>query len=146
MNSWRDVLTANQSQYLDELIELLRIPSVSTDEASVGEVKRTADWVAARLKHASLENVSISPTGVHACVYGDWLHAPGKPTILIYGHFDVQPADPFELWDSPPFEPVVKDGRIYARGTSDMKGNLLLSIIGAEATLKASGKLPADAR
>jgi acetylornithine deacetylase/succinyl-diaminopimelate desuccinylase-like protein len=146
MNSWRDVLSDHQPKYIDELIELLRIPSVSTDEASMGEVKRTADWVAARLKRAGLENVEISPTGVHACVYGDWLHADGKPTILIYGHFDVQPADPIELWNSPPFEPVIKDGRIYARGTSDMKGNLLLSVIAVEALLQATGELPVNVK
>ena len=142
--SWQEILESNQSQYLDELIELLRIPSVSTDEASIDEVKRAAVWVATRLRRAGMENVEILPTGVHSCVYGDWLNAPGKPTVLIYGHFDVQPPDPLDLWDSPPFEPVIKNGRIYARGASDMKGNLLLSLIAAEALLKSKGSLPVN--
>jgi len=135
-----------KQQYVDELIDLLRIPSVSTDEASRGDVKRAAVWVAERLKRAGMEHVEILPTGVHSCVYGDWLHAAGRPTVLIYGHFDVQPPDPLELWDSPPFEPAVKDGRIYARGASDMKGNLLLSIIGVETLIASNGRLPINVK
>ena len=149
MNStftWQEILGANQAQALEELVEFLRIPSVSTSESSVGEVARAASWVSDRLKRAGMENIEMFPTGVHSCVYGDWLHAPGKPTVLIYGHFDVQPEDPVELWHSPPFEPVIKDGRIYARGASDMKGNLLLSILGTEAVLKASGALPMNVK
>jgi acetylornithine deacetylase/succinyl-diaminopimelate desuccinylase-like protein len=88
----------------------------------------------------------VLPTGDHSCVYGDWLHAPGRPTVLIYAHFDVQPPDPLDLWDSPPFEPVIKDGRIYARGASDMKGNLLASVIGVEALLESSGTLPINVK
>ena len=145
-STWQEILRANQPQALDELMEFLRIPSVSTAEASVGEVARAASWVSDRLKRAGIENVNIFPTGVHSCVYGDWLHAPGKPTVLIYGHFDVQPEDPVELWHSPPFDPVIKDGRIYARGAADMKGNLLLSIIGVEAVLKANGDLPVNVK
>src|SRR5436853_4216375 len=106
--TWQEVLRSNQPRYIDELVEFLRIPSMSAVAASAGDVKAAADWVAARLKTAGLENVQIFPTGEHACVYGDWLHASGKPTILIYGHFDVQPVDPLNLWDSPPFEPVIK--------------------------------------
>ena len=144
--AWSDCLAENQNRYVDELVELLRIPSVSTSEDHIGDVLHTADWVANRLKAAEIENVSILPTGQHACVYGDWLHAPGKPTVLIYGHFDVQPADPIELWDSPPFEPVIKGDRIYARGASDMKGNLLLSLIGVEALLSSTGALPVNVK
>lgn len=144
--TWADCLADNQQRYVDELVDLLRIPSVSTSEYHVGDVLRTADWVANRLKTAGIENVSILPTGQHACVYGDWLHAPGKPTVLIYGHFDVQPADPLELWESPPFEPIIRDGRIYARGASDMKGNLLLSLIGVEAVLSSTGTLPVNVK
>lgn len=144
--TWQHVLDSNRQRYVDDLVELLRIPSVSTDDASVGHVKAAAEWVAQRLKRAGLENVGVFPTGRHCCVYGDWLHAPGKPTLLIYGHFDVQPPDPLELWTSPPFEPVIKDGRIYARGAADMKGNLLLSLIGAEAILAAEGRLPVNVK
>jgi acetylornithine deacetylase/succinyl-diaminopimelate desuccinylase-like protein len=142
--SWKEILAANQQLAIDEFVELLRIPSISTSEANVQDVKDAAVWVAERMKRAGLENVELFPTGPHECVYGDWLHAPGKPTVLIYGHFDVQPPDPLDLWDSPPFDPVIKDGRIYARGATDMKGNLLLTIFAAEAILNASGSLPVN--
>lgn len=144
--SWRQILEANQPRYVDELIDLLRIPSVSAAEDHVADVMRAAEWVAARMKRAGVEHVEVLPTGPHACVYGDWLHAPGKPTLLLYGHFDVQPADPLELWDSPPFEPVIADGRIYARGAADMKGNLLLCLIAVEAVLAANGSLPVNVK
>src|SRR5690242_7779376 len=133
--SWREILQQNRQRSLDELIELLRIPSVSAAEAHVGDVMRAADWVAERMKRTGIENIAVLPTGPHACVYGDWLHAPGRPTVLLYGHFDVQPPDPLELWDSPPFEPVIAGGRLYARGAADMKGNLLLCLTAVEALL-----------
>jgi acetylornithine deacetylase/succinyl-diaminopimelate desuccinylase-like protein len=95
---------------------------------------------------AGLEAVEILPTEGHPVVYGEWLHAPGKPTILSYGHVDVQPADPLELWTHPPFEPTVVDGKVYARGASDMKGNLLLAIVGVEALLKTRGELPLNVK
>src|SRR5689334_18016600 len=137
--TWSEILHENRQRSIDELIDLLRIPSVSAAEAHIGDVLRAADWVAERMKRAGLENVEVSPTGPHACVYGDWLHSPGRPTVLLYGHFDVQPADPLELWDSPPFEPVIADGRLYARGAADMKGNLLLCLLAVEALLVADG-------
>jgi acetylornithine deacetylase/succinyl-diaminopimelate desuccinylase-like protein len=143
---WQQVLKERHDQYVDELLEFLRIPSVSTDPARAPDVLRAAEWTAARLARAGLENVEITPTGAHACVYGDWLHAAGKPTLLIYGHFDVQPADPLDLWTSPPFEPVIKDGRVYARGAADMKGNLLLSVAAVEAVLAAEGALPVNVK
>src|SRR6185436_14294356 len=126
---WQDILEQKRDQHVQDLVDLLRIPSISAVPSHAPDVLRAADWTAARLRRGGFENVEIFPTGPHACVYGDWLHAPGKPTILIYGHLDVQPEDPIELWESPPFEPVIKDGRIYARGAADMKGNVLLSII-----------------
>src|SRR5690606_27810305 len=107
---------------------------------------RAAEWVAARLQTAGIEGVQILPTGGHPVVYGEWLHAPGKPTIMIYGHFDVQPVDPLHLWDSPPFEPVIKDGRLYARGASDDKGNMFVPILAVEALLKSEGKLPVNVK
>lgn len=142
--SWAECLRANREQAVSELLELLRIPSISTDAAYAPEVNRAAEWVADRLRRAGIENVTVHPTGAHSCVTGDWLHAPGKPTILVYGHFDVQPADPLELWESPPFEPVVRDGAVYARGASDMKANLLLPILAAEAILRSEGALPVN--
>jgi acetylornithine deacetylase/succinyl-diaminopimelate desuccinylase-like protein len=98
--------------------------------------------VAARLTTAGIENVRVMPTAGHPVVYGDWLHAPSKPTVLIYGHFDTQPVDPVELWTAPPFEPTIHDGRIYARGASDDKGNMLIPILAVEALLQSSGSLP----
>ncbi len=144
--AWESVLAENREASFDDLIELLRIPSVSTDEASVGEVVKAAEWVAERLKRAGAENVELLPTGKHVAVYGDWLHAPGKPTVLIYGHFDVQPADPLELWTSPPFEPTVSEGCIFARGASDMKADLLMTVVAFEAVLKATGRLPINVK
>lgn len=145
-SAWKERLQSNRQQSIDELIEFLRIPSISTSESNVEDVLRAGQWVADRMKRAGIENVEITPTGPHSCVYGDWMHAPGKPTVLIYGHFDVQPADPLELWESPPFEPVIKDGCLYARGASDMKGNLLLTIYAVEAMLAADGKLPVNVK
>ncbi len=144
--SWQDFLTKQREQNVQDLVDLLRIPSISAVPSHAGDVLRAADWAANRLRRAGFENVQVFPTGPHACVYGDWLHAPGKPTILIYGHLDVQPEDPLELWESPPFEPLIKDGRIYARGAADMKGNVLLSLIGPEALLAANGKLPVNVK
>jgi len=105
-------------------------------------VQKAGEWVAERCTRAGLENVQIMPTGGHPVVYGDWLHAADKPTILIYGHFDTQPVDPLELWDNDPFDPVIKEGRIYARGASDDKGNMLAPIQAIEALLQAEGGLP----
>jgi acetylornithine deacetylase/succinyl-diaminopimelate desuccinylase-like protein len=144
--TWKSLLLQNRLRYIDEFIELLKIPSISTDSTSVHHVQAAAKWVASRMKAAGIENVEVSPTGEHACVYGDWLHAEGKPTVLIYGHFDVQPPDPLELWTSPPFEPVIEDGKVFARGASDMKGNLLLTLIAAEALLQATGSLPVNVK
>lgn len=137
-------LETRQAESLSELKELLRIPSISSLPEHAEDVQRAAEWVAERLRTAGIEHVRIMPTGGHPVVYGDWLHAERKPTILIYGHFDVQPVDPLDLWTSLPFEPEVRDGRIYARGASDMKGNLLMSILGVEALLEGEGVLPVN--
>jgi acetylornithine deacetylase/succinyl-diaminopimelate desuccinylase-like protein len=139
--TWTDYLHQHRARAVEEFLDLLKIPSISTDPAYAAEVHRAADWVSNRMRRAGIENVAIHPTGEHACVTGDWLHAPGKPTILVYGHFDVQPADPLELWTSPPFEPVISDGCVFARGASDMKGNVLLTILSAEALLATKGAL-----
>ena len=93
-----------------------------------------------------MQDVQVLPTGGHPVVYGQWLHAPGKPTVMIYGHFDTQPADPLDQWTSPPFEPEVRDDRVYARGASDDKGNMLTPILAVEALLKAEGALPVNVK
>ncbi|MCY3903695.1 MAG: dipeptidase [Caldilineaceae bacterium] len=144
MNAYRTYLDGNQDRYLDELLDFLRIPSISALPERAGDVARAGQWVAQRLSSAGAENVEVLPTGGHPVVYGDWLHAEGKPTILVYGHFDVQPVDPVELWTYPPFEPTVVDGRVYARGASDDKGNMLAPILAVEALLRSGGAAPVN--
>ncbi len=146
MATWQTYLDTHQDQYLAELLDFLRIPSISSLSEHAPDVERAAEWVAARLTAAGVEGVRILPTGGHPVVYGEWLHAAGKPTILIYGHFDTQPVDPLDLWTNPPFEPVVRDGRVYARGASDDKGNMLVPILAVEALLKSEGRLPVNVK
>jgi len=130
---------------LDELTDFLRIPSVSTLPEHKDDVARAAQFVAESFKRAGLENIEVIPTSKHSLVYADWLHAPGKPTVLCYGHYDVQPPDPLDLWKSPPFEPSIRDGNIYARGACDDKGQMYMHIKAVEA-LRAvhGGKLPVN--
>lgn len=111
--NWQEYLTTDRARYEGELLDFLSIPSISALPEHAADVRRAGEWVAQRLTTAGMQNIEIMETGGHPVVYADWLHAPGKPTILIYGHFDTQPVDPIELWDSPPFTPVVKDGRVY---------------------------------
>jgi len=146
MASWKSYLAKNQDRYLRELLEFLSIPSVSSLKEHQTHVARAADWVAARMRAAGLENVQVLPTGGHPVVYGDWLHAADKPTVLIYGHFDTQPVDPLELWSEPPFEPAVKNDRVYARGASDDKGNMLAPILAVEALLSSEGRMPLNVK
>lgn len=144
MSSPHEYLEARQGRALEELLDLLRIPSISALPEHAADVRRAAEWVAARMTGVGLEGVRVLPTAGHPVVYGEWLHAAGKPTVLLYGHFDVQPVDPLHLWTTPPFEPVVRDGRVYARGASDMKGNLLLTLLAVEAHLATAGRLPVN--
>jgi acetylornithine deacetylase/succinyl-diaminopimelate desuccinylase-like protein len=146
MSNWQDYLDANQERFLAELLDFLRIPSISALPDHAADVGRAAEWVAARLRAAGIEGVQVLPTGGHPVVYGEWLHAEGKPTVLIYGHFDTQPADPYNLWDSPPFEPAIRDGRVYARGATDDKGNMFTPILAAEALLQSEGALPVNVK
>lgn len=146
MASWRQYLEENRSRNLEDFLELLRIPSISALPEHAQDVRRAAEWSARRLERAGLENVRILETGGHPVVYADWLHAPGKPTVLLYGHFDVQPVDPVERWTSPPFEPAVRDGRVWARGASDNKGNFVQAIFAVEAWLRAEGRLPLNVK
>ncbi len=134
----------NRDRHLNELMEVLRIPSVSTDPARAGEVKRAASWVKARLARAGCTKTEIFETKRHPIVYGEWLGAPGKPTILVYGHYDVQPEDPVDLWTSPAFQPTVRDGRLYARGACDDKGQFIIHVNAFEAYLKTGGSCPVN--
>src|SRR5688572_24096291 len=107
---------SNEERLLGELKDFLRIPSISTLPEHKSDVERAAAFTAGALKTAGMENVAVIPTAGHPLVYAEWLHAPGKPTVLMYGHYDVQPPDPLELWQTPPFEPTIRHGSIYARG------------------------------
>jgi acetylornithine deacetylase/succinyl-diaminopimelate desuccinylase-like protein len=136
----------NKPRLLDELKTFLRIPSVSTLPEHVPDVRRAAQFVADSMRAAGLENIEIIATAKHPLVYADWLHAPGKPTVLCYGHYDVQPPDPLDEWISPPFEPTVRDGNLYARGSADDKGQMYMHIKAVEALLSTTGTLPVNLR
>ena len=134
----------NEERLLDELKAFLRIPSVSTLPEHKDDVGRAARFVADSLRDAGLENVEIIPTAGNPLVYGDWLHVAGKPTVLCYGHYDVQPPDPLDEWKTPPFEPSVRDGNIYARGSADDKGQMYMHVKAVEALHAVSGTLPVN--
>jgi acetylornithine deacetylase/succinyl-diaminopimelate desuccinylase-like protein len=137
----------NQQRFLGELKDLLRIPSVSTAPEHKSDVRRAADFVAADLRRIGMENVEIIPTQGHPLIYADWLHAAGKPTVLCYAHYDVQPAEPLNEWISPPFEPTERNQNIYARGAVDDKGQLWMEIKAIEALMKGhGGKLPLNVK
>ena len=139
---WRARLDAKQDEHVGELIELLGIPSVSTDPARRADVRRAAVFVADRLRTAGVPDVILAESAGHPAVIGRWLVDEAQPTILIYGHYDVQPAEPLELWDTDAFAPTIRDGKLYARGSSDMKGNLLTAVQGVEAIAAANGGKP----
>ena len=141
-----EYLTAHHDRTLRELIEFARIPSVSTDPTHRDDIARAAAWVAARLRQAGPIAVRDLPTGGHPVVYGEWLGIPGAPTLLVYGHYDVQPPDPLERWQSEPFEPELRDGRLYARGASDNKGPMLIPIKVAQSFFATRGALPLNVK
>ncbi|MBC8496106.1 MAG: M20/M25/M40 family metallo-hydrolase, partial [Chloroflexi bacterium] len=133
-------------RFLDELIEFSRIPSVSTDSEREPDIQKTANWLVERLKGMGLENVKIYPTTGHPVVYGDHLAAGTEaPTVLIYGHYDVQPAEPLDKWDTPPFEPTERGENLYARGATDMKGQVAATLNAVEAILR-TGQLPINVK
>src|SRR5438309_6311272 len=138
---------ANERRLLDELQTFLRIPSISTLPEHKPDVETAARFTAEALLDAGLENVEVIPTAGHPLVYADWLHAPGKPTVLCYGHYDVQPPDPLDLWITPPFEPTIRDGNLYARGSADDKGQMYMHVKAVE-TLRAvsGGTLPVNVK
>jgi len=141
-----DFININRDRYVDELKALLAIPSISALPEHATDVKRCAEWCAAEMRRIGLENVRLIDTPGNPVVYGDWLHAPSAPTILFYGHYDVQPVDPIELWQSPPFEATLRDGEIYARGSADDKGQVFMHFKAIEAHLKQQGRLPVNIR
>jgi acetylornithine deacetylase/succinyl-diaminopimelate desuccinylase-like protein len=142
-----DYAKQNQPRFLNELKDLLRIPSISTLENHKGDVRRAAEFVAADLRRIGFENVEIIPTPGHPLIYADWLHAAGKPTALCYAHYDVQPPDPLDEWISPPFEPAERNGNIYARGAVDDKGQLWMQLKAFESLMQGhGGKLPINVK
>ncbi len=128
MQTIKNYVAQNKQRFLDELFELLRFPSVSADPAYKTEVLKTADFVAQKLTDAGADKVEVCPTAGYPIVYGEKIIDPEKPTVLVYGHYDVQPADPLELWHTPPFEPTLRDEKIYARGACDDKGQFYMHV------------------
>jgi acetylornithine deacetylase/succinyl-diaminopimelate desuccinylase-like protein len=145
--TWQDYLNTHQDRFTAELADFVRIPSVSADPAHVADVARAGDWVADRLRRAGIENVRVLPTEGHPVVYGDWLHAGAdRPTVLIYGHFDVQPPEPLDLWTTPPFAAEIRDDKMFGRGASDDKGGMFIPIVATEALLATTGRLPVNVK
>src|SRR5438105_3209438 len=142
MNDVVDFININRDRYVDELKQYLAIPSISALPEHASDIRRAAQWTADALTAAGMHNVRLIETPGNPVVYGDWLNAPGKPTILFYGHYDVQPVDPLNLWTTPPFEADVRDGEIYARGSADDKGQVFMHIKAVEAHMKKAGHLP----
>lgn len=145
MEKYFNHIELNKKKYLNELVEFLSIPSISSDPGHKDEVASCAAWLAGHLNSIGMENIKIIPTNGHPIVYADWLHAgDGAKTLLVYGHYDVQPVDPLDLWNSPPFEPIIIKNKIIARGTSDDKGQLFTHLKSIDSILKLDGKLPVN--
>ena len=141
-----EYLDRTAERRLESFMDLLRIPSISGLPAHAPDCRAAAEFVAADLTAAGMEHVEVSDTGGHPVVYADWLHAAGKPTVLVYAHYDVQPVDPLDLWESPPFVPIVKDGQMLARGSSDDKSQLHMHIRAIEVLMQTRGSLPLNLR
>jgi acetylornithine deacetylase/succinyl-diaminopimelate desuccinylase-like protein len=139
-------LEVNRERRLESFLDFLRIPSVSAEPGHAADCQRAADWLAARLESIGMDHVEASETGGHPIVYADWLHADGAPTVVVYGHYDVQPTDPLDEWTSPPFEPAVVGSRVLARGASDDKSNITIFVQAVEALLAERGRLPVNLR
>jgi len=146
MDALTQYLDQNRERFLDDLKAVLRIPSVSAQPEHAADVRRCAEHVAAHLRAIGITHAEVVNTKGHPVVYGEWLGAPGAPTMLLYGHYDVQPPDPLDEWKSPPFEPEVRGDSIYARGACDDKGQVYIQIKAVEGLLKTTGKLPVNVK
>src|SRR3954469_7797718 len=144
MDNVVDFINVNRERYLDELKAFLAIPSISALPEHAGDVRRCAEWCAEEMRRVGLQNVQLFETPGNPIVYADWLAAETAPTILFYGHYDVQPGDPLGLWQSPPFEATIRDGEIYARGSADDKGQVFMHLKAVEAHLKQTGRMPVN--
>lgn len=134
----------HRAAHLEELRAFLRIPSISSLSEHQADIRKGAEWLKEAMLKAGLENAEIFETEGHPVVYADWLHAEGKPTVLVYGHYDVQPVDPLHLWETPPFDPHVRDNKLFARGASDDKGQVFMHVKAVEALLQLDGELPVN--
>ncbi|HEY0752743.1 MAG TPA: dipeptidase [Ktedonobacteraceae bacterium] len=146
MTQLETYISENEGRFLEELKDWLRIPSISTLPEHAGDVRRAAEFAAEQLRQIGFHQVQLIATQGHPLVYGEWLKEPGKPTLLIYGHFDVQPVDPLELWNTQPFEPTVDGDNLYCRGASDDKGQTMLVLKAMESLVRVNGKLPLNVR
>ncbi|WP_242637775.1 MULTISPECIES: dipeptidase [Bacillaceae] len=146
MGKLSEVISTNHHENVEELKELLRIPSVSSLSEHKEDIQRAASWIADKLTNIGMEHVEIVQTKGHPIIYADWLHQENAPTVLVYGHYDVQPVDPVHLWETPPFEPTIRDEKIFARGATDDKGQTFLHIKAVETLLKVEGKLPVNVK
>jgi acetylornithine deacetylase/succinyl-diaminopimelate desuccinylase-like protein len=144
MDNVVDFVNVNRDRYVDELKDYLAIPSISALPAHTADVRRCAEWTADQFRRIGLQGVQMIDTPGNPVVYGEWLGAPGAPTILFYGHYDVQPVDPIDQWTSPPFEATVRDGEIYARGSADDKGQIFMHFKAVEAHLRQNHGLPVN--
>ncbi len=142
MNNVVDFINTNRDRYVEELKAYLAIPSISALPEHAADLRRCAEWTADEMRRVGLKAIRLIETPGHPVVYGEWLESPGAPTILFYGHYDVQPVDPIELWESPPFEATVREGEIYARGAADDKGQVFMHLKAVEAHLRQRGRLP----
>ena len=139
-----DYIHVQRDRYIEELKHFLAIPSVSALPEHQADVRKCAEWAADHMRQIGLQNVRLLETPGNPVVYADWLGAPGAPTILFYGHYDVQPVDPVELWETPPFEATIREGEIYARGAADDKGQVFMHFKAVEAHMKQNGRLPVN--
>src|SRR5690349_10575114 len=138
MNTWKEYQEKNKDRFLNEMLDLLKVPSISASSEHKGDMKKTAELVKQRLTEAGADKSEVMATEGHPVVYAEKMIDPSKPTVLVYGHYDVQPPDPLNLWKSPPFEPVIIDGKVYARGSADDKGQFFMHVKAMETLVKTN--------
>ena len=146
MTQLETYISEHEQGFLEDLKGWLRIPSISTLPEHAGDIRRAAAYATDQLRRIGFDNVEVIATQGHPLVYGEWLKAPGKPTLLVYGHYDVQPVDPIELWESPPFEPTIRDDNLYCRGACDDKGQTMLVMKAMESLMAVNGTLPINVK
>src|SRR5438445_12231856 len=146
MTQLKTYISDNENRFIEDLKGWLLIPSISTLPEHAADIHQAPEYAADQLRRVGFERVEIIPTQGHPLVYGEWLKAPGKPTLLIYGHYDVQPVDPVNLWESPPFEPTIRGDNLYCRGACDDKGQTMLVIKALESLMAVNGQLPVNVR